>query len=143
MSNYFAIPWTVTCQAPLSKGFAGKNTGVGCPLHSQGSSWPRDWTRVSCTAGRLCAIWVARDHTSELYLTKNFPQIMPHMFWVLWLLETIGSFYYTIQKEKQIANSAICSNFLLLKLFNFFNISTKIMISFAVGVMILSVGGMS
>ena len=26
----FVIPWTVACQAPLSMGFSGKSTGVGC-----------------------------------------------------------------------------------------------------------------
>ena len=29
----------------------GKNTGVGCHSLLRGSSWPRDRTRVSCTAG--------------------------------------------------------------------------------------------
>ena len=29
----------------------GKNTGVGCHFLLQGSSWPTDWTRVSCLAG--------------------------------------------------------------------------------------------
>ena len=29
----------------------GKNTGVGC--HAMGWSWPRDWTWVSCIAGRF------------------------------------------------------------------------------------------
>ena len=24
-------------------------------------SWPRDWTRVSCTAGRLFTVWATRD----------------------------------------------------------------------------------
>ena len=28
--------------------FPGKNTGVGCHSFSRGSSWPRDWTLVSC-----------------------------------------------------------------------------------------------
>ena len=28
-SLLFATPWTVACQAPLSTGFSGKNTGVG------------------------------------------------------------------------------------------------------------------
>ena len=35
-------------------GSPGKNTGVGIlkiPISFRGSSWPRDWTRVSCTAG--------------------------------------------------------------------------------------------
>jgi len=26
----FAISWTVACHAPLTMGFSGKNTGVGC-----------------------------------------------------------------------------------------------------------------
>ena len=28
--------WTVACQAPLSMGFSGKNTGVGCHFLLQG-----------------------------------------------------------------------------------------------------------
>ena len=32
----FTTLWTVTCQAPLSKGFSGKNTGVGCHALLQG-----------------------------------------------------------------------------------------------------------
>ena len=28
---------------------------------SRGSSWPRDWTRVSCTAGRLSVVWATRE----------------------------------------------------------------------------------
>ena len=30
VSDSFEIPWTIACQAPLSMGFPGKNTGVGC-----------------------------------------------------------------------------------------------------------------
>ena len=28
---------------------------------SRGSSWPRDWTQVSCTAGRFFTIWATRE----------------------------------------------------------------------------------
>ena len=28
---------------------------------SRGSSWPRDWTQVSCTAGRFFTVWVTRE----------------------------------------------------------------------------------
>ena len=28
---------------------------------SKGSSWPRDWTRVSCIAGRFFAIWATKE----------------------------------------------------------------------------------
>ena len=36
MSDSFAILWTVARQAPLSLGFSGKNTGVGCHFLLQG-----------------------------------------------------------------------------------------------------------
>ena len=51
-----ATPWTVACQAPLSMGFPGKNTGVGYHFLLQGSSQPRDQTWVSHIAGRLLTV---------------------------------------------------------------------------------------
>ena len=36
MSDSFATPRTVACQVPLSMGFPGKNTGVGCHFLLQG-----------------------------------------------------------------------------------------------------------
>ena len=42
--------WTIAHQAPLSMEFSCKNTEVGCICYSRGSSWPRDWTHVSCTS---------------------------------------------------------------------------------------------
>ena len=36
MSNSFATPWTVACQAPLSMKSPGKNTGVDCHFLLQG-----------------------------------------------------------------------------------------------------------
>ena len=45
----FEIPWTVALQAPLSMGFSRQGYwSRGCPSFSRGSSWPRDWTQVSC-----------------------------------------------------------------------------------------------
>ena len=35
----------------------GKNTGAGCHFLLQGSSLPRDQTRVSCIAGRFFIFW--------------------------------------------------------------------------------------
>ena len=34
--RFFATPWTVACQVPLSLGFSSKNTGVGCHSLLQG-----------------------------------------------------------------------------------------------------------
>ena len=38
----------------------GKNTAVGCHFHLQGSSQHRDWTLVSCIAGRFFTVWATR-----------------------------------------------------------------------------------
>ena len=46
----FGTPWTIACQAPLSMGFSGKNTGMlelVAISSSRGSSWTRAQTRVS------------------------------------------------------------------------------------------------
>ena len=50
----FATSWTVAYQAPLSMGFSRQEywKWVAIPI-SRESSWPRDQTQVSCTAGRL------------------------------------------------------------------------------------------
>ena len=39
----------------------------------RGSSWPRDWTRVSCIAGRLFTIWATRERYTQCtgLLTSN------------------------------------------------------------------------
>ena len=37
-----------------------KNTGVGCHSLLQGISQPRDWTQISCSAGRFFTVWATR-----------------------------------------------------------------------------------
>ena len=75
-SQLFATPWTVPCQALAVHGFPGKNTGVSCHFLLQGifltqelnpgllhcrrpgfNSWVRNWTLVSCIAGRFLMKW--------------------------------------------------------------------------------------
>ena len=46
--QFFATHWTVAHQAPLAMNFPSKNTGVGYHFLLWGSSWPRDWTCISC-----------------------------------------------------------------------------------------------
>ena len=43
----------------------GKNTGVDCHALLRGSSRPRDWTRVSCIAGRFFTATTTRDIYKE------------------------------------------------------------------------------
>ena len=42
----FGTPWPVAHKSPLSVGFSGKDTGVGCHALLGGSFWPSDWARV-------------------------------------------------------------------------------------------------
>ena len=45
----FVTLWTVPCHAPLSMGFFRQEYWSGLPFSpSLDSSWPRDWTHVSC-----------------------------------------------------------------------------------------------
>ena len=56
--RFFVTPWTVAHQAPLSMGFSRQEYWNGLPFPSPvGSSLPRDWTQVSCIAGRFFIIW--------------------------------------------------------------------------------------
>ena len=64
----FVTPWTVACQAPLSMGFSRQEYWSGLPFPSPGgSSQFRDWTRVSCIAGRFFT-----TEPPELTLIKAF-----------------------------------------------------------------------
>ena len=64
----FATPWTVACQVPLSMGFPGKNTGVGCHFllqrifQTQGSNpGLLHWILycLSCQGSPICIRWNA------------------------------------------------------------------------------------
>ena len=46
----------------------GQNTRVGCHSFSSGSSWLRDWTQISCIAGRCFTIWATREAPAIVYL---------------------------------------------------------------------------
>ena len=39
---------------------------VACPF-SSGSSWPRNWTRISCIAGRFFTNWAVREALEKWY----------------------------------------------------------------------------
>ena len=54
--------WTVACQAPLSMGILQERIleWVAMPSSSR-SSQPRNWTPVSCIAGRFFTSWTTRE----------------------------------------------------------------------------------
>ena len=54
--SFFAAPWTVTHQAPLSVDFPGKNSGVDGHFLLQGIFPTQGSNPVSCIAGRVFTI---------------------------------------------------------------------------------------
>ena len=58
----FVTAWTIACQAPLSMDFFLQARVLECVAipFSRESFWPRDWTRVSCTAGAFFTVWATR-----------------------------------------------------------------------------------
>ena len=60
--QFFAVPWPVACQAPLSMGILQARILEWLAMpSSRGSSQPRDWTQVSRIAGRFFTVWVTRE----------------------------------------------------------------------------------
>ena len=53
--------YSQSLQAPLSRGFSRQEHRSGLPFPSPGSSRPRGWTQVSCTAGRFFTILATRE----------------------------------------------------------------------------------
>ena len=53
------ILWTVAHNAPLFMGFPRQEYRSGFSISfSRGSSWPRDWTHISCIGRRILYCWV-------------------------------------------------------------------------------------
>ena len=53
--------WTVACQNPFPGDSPRKNTGVGCQFLLWEIFQPRNWTWVSCIAGRFFTNWATRE----------------------------------------------------------------------------------
>ena len=54
-------PWTVAHQTPLSMGILQARKPEWVAMPSRGSSQPRDWTQVPCTAGKFLANWATKE----------------------------------------------------------------------------------
>ena len=93
MPNSFATPWSVACQILCPRNSPGKNTGVGCISFSSGSSWPRDWTYISCIGKLILYHWATREARLSLAIPAYY-----HLFStrlpMQWYLNYIVSPYY-------------------------------------------------
>ena len=64
-------PWTVAYQPPLSIGFSRQVLQWVTIPFSRGSPWPRDQTRVSCSAGRFFTNWAPQEAHIYIYTHTN------------------------------------------------------------------------
>ena len=70
--NSLSRVWLIATHGLYSPwNYPGQNTGVGSLSLLQGSSQPRDWTQVSCIAGRHFTLWDTRE-AHELVIIKLF-----------------------------------------------------------------------
>ena len=68
---------------------------------SRGSSWPRDWTRVSCTVGRCFTVWATVFKSpNEFYTWKLTPSGLNKLVWVQWCLSLITASYRHLWRRK-------------------------------------------
>ena len=74
----FVTLWSITCQASLSMGFSRQEFGMVPIPSSQGSSWPRDWTWVSCNTGRFSTV-EPRGKQTLLNCTYLYTKNICHM----------------------------------------------------------------
>ena len=58
--------WPHGLKAPLSMDFSSQKSWSAWSFpFSRQSSWPRDWTQVSCIAGRFFIIWATQETLTE------------------------------------------------------------------------------
>ena len=83
---------TVACQAPLSMGFfffffhgilQARILEWVAISFSRGSSWPRKWTQISCSAGRFFTDWATRE-TPKWQLLSHVDSLQPQGLYSPW-----------------------------------------------------------
>ena len=68
----FATPWTIAHQAPLFMGILqARILEWMAMLCSRGSSWPRNWTGVSCITGGFFTRRATREAPRAIWLHKK------------------------------------------------------------------------
>ena len=75
-SFLFETSWTVACQAPLSMGILQERMLEWFAMpSSRGSSWPRNWTGVSCITDRFFTSWATREKRFYSFLNQRWSSL--------------------------------------------------------------------
>ena len=56
---------------------------------SRGSSWPRDWTQISCTAGGFFTVWTTREASRRM--CTGYMHLLRCFTWGAWTFVDFGS----------------------------------------------------
>ena len=75
-----------------------KNTGVDTYFLSRGSSWPRNWTGVSCIAGGFFTSWATREAWLAAYISFLTFSFFSHSLLFLHTHTHIHTYTHTKQK---------------------------------------------
>ena len=60
---------------------------------SRGSSWPRDWTQVSCIAGRCFNLWATREAQNNISIVPIVGLSLKHQTRAYYKLEEVAESY--------------------------------------------------
>ena len=98
-------PWTVVCQAPLCSVhgiFQERILEWVAISFSRGSSRPKNWTWVSCSAGGFFTSWATRGKCPRLPLHRVHQEGSPWKFsFLFWTDFWIKSFYFSQRKKSK------------------------------------------
>ena len=113
-------PWTVACKAPLFMVILQARILEWVAMPSfRGTSWPRNQTGVSCTAGRFFTSWATREALWLLLDDRySFPSwVSPRAYWftktVTWPLPSV---LLWVSLQSPFASGTIKEAFTLLSL---------------------------
>ena len=114
MSNSFSTPWTVAHQIPLSIEFCRQKYWIWLPFpFSRGSSWPRDWTYVSCIGRQIFFyLWGIREEAPYGFSSLIFILQRNYFFSFHFKQEKTGSEFTSIRSLVSIRSSdsnSVCS----------------------------------
>ena len=64
--------------------FPGKKTGVGCHFLLQRICPCKDWTHISCAAGRFVTVWATREAWGGEWV-RDFGKVMYTLLYLKWI----------------------------------------------------------
>ena len=97
VSDFCVTPWALLARLLCPWDFPDKNTGGGCHFLLQRSSWPRDWTHISCIS---C---IGRQLFYKLHHVKSSKEVRKIEMCFYW----VGVVFHSILSQSRILGNPI------------------------------------